>query len=166
MNYFGFDSFALLSPEIGKLKSFLDLDYVKVAKGSNHNHQAWVGGYLDHVLETMNIALWLYTTSPRRLPFKLSDAILVMFLHDFEKPYKGSTASLNTKEERRNFRDVLIFAMGIELTEEQKNAILYVEGEHDYSNTERRMNELAAFCHMCDIASARLWPNLGKEHTW
>jgi len=29
----------------------------KTAKGSSHNHQAWLGGYWDHVVETMNIAV-------------------------------------------------------------------------------------------------------------
>ena len=164
MNYLGFKEFFDIIP-LGSLKSFLDLDFVKQAKGSNHNHQTWEGGYLDHVLETMNIARWLYTTSPRKLPFKLGDALLVMFLHDFEKPYKEKN-SWQTKEERRKFRDFLIESLGIVISEEQRLALLYVEGEHDYSNTERKMNELAAFCHCCDIFSARLWHNQGKEHDW
>ena len=41
----------------------------EIARGSSHNHQAWDGGYLDHVVETLNIAFWLVTTSPRPLPF-------------------------------------------------------------------------------------------------
>ena len=30
------------------------------ARGSSHNHQAWEGGYLDHLTEIMNIAMVLY----------------------------------------------------------------------------------------------------------
>src|SRR5208282_6376755 len=52
------------------------------AKGSSKNHQAWEGGYISHVVETMNIAKWLYRTSPRRLSFTLAEALEVMFLHD------------------------------------------------------------------------------------
>jgi hypothetical protein len=29
-------------------------------QGSTHNHQAWRGGYLDHVAEVMNIAVVLF----------------------------------------------------------------------------------------------------------
>ena len=60
------------------------------AAGSSSNHQAWEGGYLDHVAETMNIARWLYGCSPRNFPFRLSDALVVMFLHDIEKPFKDT----------------------------------------------------------------------------
>ncbi len=60
------------------------------AAGSSHNHQAWEGGYLDHVTEVMNLACQLYKTlnSLRKLPFELQEALEVMFLHDIEKPFK------------------------------------------------------------------------------
>src|SRR5271167_3580763 len=60
------------------------------AAGSSHNHQAWEGGYLDHIVETMNIACQLYETlnGARKLPFQLHEALEVMFLHDLEKPFK------------------------------------------------------------------------------
>src|SRR5258708_4498810 len=59
-------------------------------QGSTNNHQNWPGGYLDHVTEVMNIAVALYPlyASIRRLPFSLSDAPLVLYLHDVEKPWK------------------------------------------------------------------------------
>lgn len=143
------------------------------APGSSHNHQAWEGGYLNHVVETMNIAFWLYTTSPRPLPFSLSDVLEVMFLHDLEKPWKhtkhhGEILSLTSKSERRSFRDGLISQYGIELSEEQKNALRYVEGipDSEYVPGERIMGEMAAFCHCCDILSARLWHDKGREGAW
>jgi hypothetical protein len=161
------DSLLGMIPEVaGKLKAFTESALCKDTAGSSYNHQAWKGGYLDHVVETMNIACWLYETSPRVLPFKLEDALVVMFLHDIEKPFKGEH-TWPTKEARRQFRETFIQQNQVGLTEEQQNALRYVEGEYDdYSNTERKMGPLAAFCHCADVMSARLWFNQGKEPTW
>lgn len=134
-------------------------DVLKAAQGSSHNHQAWPGGYLDHVSETMTIASALYhaMTKIRPLPFLLSDALVIMFLHDIEKPFKVKGEKLS-KKERRQQRESIVKWYGFELTPEQQNAMLYVEGEHDDYRADRRvMNELAGFCHMCDVASARVW---------
>jgi len=162
------------------------------AKGSSGNHQAWEGGYIGHIVETMNIAKWLYRTSPRTLPFKLADALEIMFLHDLEKPFKespdtptligswnllltmanydqgGIRVSLSPKQFRREFRNQLICKYGIQLSPEQENALRYVEGvpDSEYTPHERTMNELAAFCHCCDILSARLWFDRGLEGVW
>lgn len=134
------------------------------AWGSSHNHQAWLGGYLDHVTEVLNTALLLYETmdAQRRLPFTFGDAVLVLYLHDVEKPWKGEVKFAD-KVARRAFRRQLLIEHGIVLTAEQQNALRYVEGEgDDYSGQRRVMNELAAFCHICDVASARIWFN----HPW
>jgi len=145
------------------------------ARGSTHNHQAWKGGYLDHVRETMNIACQLYRTlnGLRKLPFQLSDALEVMFLHDIEKPFKQEGFLVDsegnkveaTKANREQFRRNLIVKYDIKLTEEQDNAMKYVEGVPDnvYTPNFRIMRELAAFCHCCDILSARLWHDRGQE---
>jgi hypothetical protein len=130
------------------------------ARGSSHNHQAWDGGYMDHVREVMNIAVVLYNSlNPlRSLPFSLADALIVMFLHDIEKPWKHEFKLI--KSERPGFRQKMLDQYGIVLTEDQARAFKYVEGENeDYTPDRRIMNELGAFCHMCDIASARLWHN-------
>lgn len=131
----------------------------ETAWGSSHNHQAWEGGYLDHVVEVMTIAHTLYFSllDIRSLPFKLSDAFLVLFLHDLEKPWKKELG-LKTKAEKRKFREDKIKEYNIILTLEQQNALLYVEGEgDDYRSDKRVMNELATFCHICDVTSARIW---------
>jgi len=156
------DELLSLIPEVsGRLKDLTETDVFKIATGSSHNHQSWEGGYLDHV------ACWLYQTSPRNLPFKLEEALLVLFLHDIEKPFKGIAGSMwKTKDDRRAFRETVIQQNQITLNGEQRNALLYVEGEHDYSNTERKMHPLAAFCHICDIASARIWWYQGEERRW
>jgi len=131
------------------------------APGSSHNHQAWPGGYLDHVLEVMNIATALYASLSewRSLPFKLPDALLVLFLHDLEKPWKKDF-DLKAKTARALFREKKIAEYEFALTPEQQNALAYVEGEgDDYSSSQRVMNEMAAFCHACDVISARIWHN-------
>jgi len=147
------------------------------AWGSTHNHQAWPGGYLEHVRDVMNIAVELHDTLSgfRFLPFSLSDALLVLFLHDIEKPWKHDYHKLVyenigfgtgpdncglewNKRTRTIVRNILLRAHKFELTQEQENAMRYVEGEgSDYSSKRRVMNELAAFCHMCDVASARIF---------
>lgn len=131
-----------------------------LSPGSTHNHQAWPGGYLDHVHDTMMTAVRLYTALPQPLPFNLNDAVLVLFLHDVEKPwrYVEPVENMASKEARRLFRVLTIAQAGIALTNAQANALYYVEGEGaDYRSDRRVMNELAAFCHMCDVASARIY---------
>jgi hypothetical protein len=60
------------------------------AQGSRYNHQAWPGGYIDHVTETMNLARVFYQAlnEHRGLPFSLSDALIALFFHDIEKPFR------------------------------------------------------------------------------
>lgn len=140
-----------------------------ISKGSQHNHQAWDGGYIDHVVETMNIARLLYHTmnDKRKLPFTLSEALVVMFLHDIEKAFPVRISELmensvyftrpkaKSKIKYRILHEENIWEY---LNDEQKNALDTCEGENDsYSNSQRIMHELGAFCHMCDVASARLW---------
>ena len=61
------------------------------AKGSKTKHQEWKGGYLDHITDCMNYARLFFgalESTRRPLPFSLSDALLVLYLHDVEKPFK------------------------------------------------------------------------------
>lgn len=152
-------------------------DMFRIARGSqNTKHQPWVGGYLDHVTDTMNLAILFYgslSATGRPLNFTLSDSLLVMFLHDLEKPFKqvkGRELGLYDSSGKKDnsaikmFREDLFKKYKLELTEQQVNAIRYVEGENeDYHPTERVMNELSAFCHLCDIWSARGWYNFPAE---
>lgn len=138
-------------------------------QGSTHNHQNWSGGYFDHVQEAMNIAVMLYSqlSGRRPLPFNRSDLLLVVFLHDLEKPWRfelGKDGELRNKPEldskaaHHEFRMRKIAEYGISLTPEHINGLKYVEGEiHDYSSRERKMSPLAAVAHMCDVCSARVW---------
>jgi hypothetical protein len=146
----------------------------QVVQGSTNNHQAWAGGYFDHVQEVMNIAIVLYNKlhEIRELPFTESDTLLILFLHDIEKPWKYElkdgilfhVPSLETKDQAHEFRAAKLREYGIVLTEEQQNALRYVEGEfEDYSSRRRVMGPLAALCHMADVASARIWFDHPKE---
>lgn len=147
----------------------------EMARGSTHNHQTWDGGYIDHVTDGMNFGRHLYPfmmSFGRPLPFSLSDALLVFFLHDLEKPWRilvneagdaTNREGLSTKEEFKAFREAKLVEYGIMLTSEQLNGLTYVEGEYkDYSSLHRVMNELAAFCHMLDNWCARGWHDYPK----
>ena len=152
----------------------------KTVQGSTHNHQAWRGGYWNHIQEVMNIAIVLYhpLDELRTHPFTLGEALLVLFLHDIEKPWAFELTAecelqrkkgFDTKADAHAFRAMKLKEYGIELLPNQLNAIKYVEGEHnDYTNKRRVMNELAMFCHMCDGWSARGWHNrpLAENETW
>lgn len=152
----------------------------QTVQGSTNNHQNWLGGYFDHVQEVMNIAVVLYERFGllRPLPFSLSDLLLVLYLHDIEKPWKYELRedgglyhkpSFETKEDSQRFRMVKLKECGIALTPEQENGLKYVEGEHDdYTNRRRVMGPLACLAHMCDVASARLWFNhpMSESDPW
>jgi hypothetical protein len=147
-------------------------DLFRSARGSSHNHQAWVGGYADHVREVMNVAVVLYDTlgQLRPLPFSLSDALVVLFVHDLEKPWAYEEVGgvwrrrEGLKENAHDFRLAKLAQAGVTLPAELERAVLFVEGEgNHYSNRSRGMSPLAAFCHMCDVASARLWPDYPRE---
>lgn len=117
----------------------------------------------------MNIAVVIYKamSAARPLPFSLSDALLVLFLHDLEKPWRFEAdpqggirqrAGMSTKDEKADFREAKLAEYGIRLTPAQQNAFTYVEGEGaDYRSDARVMNELGGFCHACDVISARVW---------
>lgn len=129
--------------------------------GSSHNHQAWTGGYVGHILETAMIAHLTYEalSQVRPLGFELSDAILGLFLHDLEKPWKyAGLVDLRSNEDRFNFVLSKLNEYGIVLREEHWNAIKYAHGEgDDYSGYRRTQLPLAAFVHCCDTISARIW---------
>lgn len=136
------------------------------AKGSSSNHQAYEGGYFKHIQDCMHICVTLYDSTQRgigRLPFTSSDALLVLFLHDIEKPIKYSDmsmklpfAGLNDHEVRQKLLDMF----DIELKEHHVEALRYIHGEgDDYSKTERVMSPLSAFCHCCDVFSSRVYFN-------
>ncbi len=146
------------------------------AAGSTKSHHAWEGGYRDHVQEVMNLAYILYErlNSERPLTFSLASALLVLFLHDCEKPFKhASDEELKqfpwikkrpTKSDKE-FQKQLIAHYGFVISDDEWNGLKYVEGENeDYIEGERVQGPLAAFCHICDTISARIWFGEPKKH--
>ena len=136
------------------------------APGSSANHQAWPGGFWDHTREVLNLAVVQYRTlsACRPLPFSLSDALLVLAVHDLEKlvryrPDGSADPSLAAKADKAAFRLKLLDRYQVKLTGQQANALRYAEGvrDRDYRPGERTMGPLAAFVHTCDLLSARLW---------
>ncbi len=128
------------------------------AKGSNSNHQAWKGGYLDHIQECFNIADSIYGAlcKIRPLPFKLSECFIVLYFHDIEKIWKYTTNEIIDK--KLYYQTTLQKKYSIVFSEQELNALKYIHGENeDYSGKKRVMNELAAFCHSVDTISARIW---------
>jgi hypothetical protein len=156
--------------------------FFETIPGSTHNHQTFVGGYFSHILDCMNYAYYLYdfdASFGRPLPFSKSDGLLILFLHDLEKPWRievmndgivRNRPGLDTKEAFKEFREKKLEEYGILLTPQLVNAVTYVEGEmNDYSSKYRVMNELAAFCHKVDVHSARIWynyPKISSEDEW
>jgi len=129
------------------------------SKGSAVKHQAWPGGYRDHITEVMRIAVVLYEGSERirPLPFTLSDALFCCFLHDVEKIWKHV---LNEKDKAVIDKDVLLGEQ-FQLNDDHWNAIKYAHGEGgDYHPIERVQGPLAAFVHHCDNHSARIWHDM------
>ena len=62
----------------------------RFARGSSHNHQAWEGGYLDHIADAVrvNLLTWEALNAYRALPFTADSATICLFLHDIEKPFR------------------------------------------------------------------------------
>jgi hypothetical protein len=147
----------------------------ELAPGSGHNHQFWNGGYTDHITETMNIAVQLYGVfdSMRPLPFSLSDSLLVLYLHDFERPWRyikkeGEWTLHPDLADQENqavpFAQSKIEEYGFILDDQIQIALKYIEGEKkDYSPKKRSQTPLAAFAHICDTWSARGWFDFPSE---
>ena len=152
------------------LADFTQLDGVP---GSSYNHQTWRGGYRNHVEEVMNLAYILYPllNGLRRLKFSLDEALFVSFIHDMDKLFryeivdgKMVTKAQYSPESFKNTGRFLKKHYGYALSADEMNALQYVHGEgKDYSSKRRAMNELAAFVHCCDIISARIWFDKGKN---
>lgn len=153
-------------------KIYLDnREIFEFAKGSNVKHHYWEGGYIGHLTEVMNIGVRLYNDLNfcRELPFSLSDVLLILFLHDLEKPWKygGDERKLS---EMKGFSSSKAFVRskmdeyGFELSINQSNAFEYVHGEgDDYHPNRLVQSPLGALVNACDNLSARVWPDFPKE---
>lgn len=140
---------------------------IATSKGSQVKHQAWPGGYQDHLAECFRIAESTFqalTASMRAVPFTLPSALIVLYFHDVEKIWKYTTG-LPANFDKDQFYDVTLPQQyGIVFSPEERNALHYIHGESEaeYSPTERKAGPLAAFCHTADHLSARMWHAEGK----
>lgn len=149
--------------------------YLPKAAGSTRSHHAWDYGYKDHVQEAMNLAVILYErlSAERRLEFTLESALFVLFLHDCEKPFCHATDEQlshfgwitgRPDKSDKTFQQLLIRHYGFIVSDQEQNALTYVEGEHgDYVEGVRTQGPLAAFCHVCDTISARIWHDFPRH---
>lgn len=139
-------------------------DKIEAAKGSSHNHQAWPGGYLDHITDSFRICEVLFSKLSLIRPFppdvNFDSALIVIYFHDIEKIWKYTDGTIIDKEK---WYTEYLPARGITFTETELNALQYIHGENDdYRKDKRVMNELAALCHAADNLSARLWHSQGE----
>ena len=147
-----------------------------IIPGSSHNHQAWVGGYKDHLEEVMNIAYVLYESlnMRRKLDFSLSSGLFLLFLHDMDKVFRYEISSGNVVQKElynvgfvKKITTLIRQKYNYILNKRELNALQYVHGEgKDYSSKKRVMDPLTAFVHCCDIISARIWFDKGKDNLY
>ena len=138
-----------------------NLERFKLSPGSLSKHQTWEGGYLEHLEETMNLGMVFFKVMNdfRKLDFTISDVFLVLFLHDLEKPFRYVEPKIEFKsdEEKQLFIQDIIQKNNIILDEIHENALKYIHGEGESFDRNKRIQmPLAAFCHICDVASARI----------
>lgn len=154
------------------LKIYLDNKGIfEFAKGSNVKHHYWEGGYIGHLTEVMNIAVRLHGNLNlcRKLPFSLSDILLILFLHDLEKPWKYGGDSERVEEvglfsSSKDFVKSKVDEYGFELSVDCLNALEYTHGEgDDYHPSRLVQSPLGALVGACDNLSARVWPDFPKE---
>ena len=156
-------------------------DIFEAAAGSGHNHQAWAGGYADHLAECLRVNEITYEalSQVRPLGFTKSSAAICLFLHDIEKPFRYGPADdprcapwqarFNGKpyptweDAKWEIIDHLQKIYGFVLSDDEVNAIKYTHGEgSDHRKDMRVARPLAAHVHHCDNTSARVWPEDGR----
>jgi hypothetical protein len=99
----------------------------------------------------------------------LSDVLLILYLHDLEKPWKYAwneeqKAELKSFWDYKNFIKSKINEYWFKLTTEHWNGLKYIHWEwEDYDPKTRIQWPLAAFVHVCDTISARIWFDFPKD---
>lgn len=144
-------------------------DLICKAKGSKSKHQAWEGGYVDHLVECMNIGEVMYRALQeeiRPVEFPWASVVKVLYFHDVEKIFKYN--DLKDEEITPFISEAVNDKFGfyddylsdepylIDFTDEEYNALEHIHGEKTYGEN-RIIEPLGAFCHCCDMLSARMW---------
>ncbi len=154
-------------------------DLFHFAAGSSHNHQAWEGGYADHIAEILRINIVLYDSlnALRLLNFSKDSAAIVLFLHDAEKPFRygpkddgrchpwreKAVSGVDWEQLKHEIIAKWQEEYGFSLFDDEYNALIYTHGEgDDYRKDKRVACPLAAYVHHCDNTSARIYYNDGQ----
>lgn len=137
-----------------------------------------IGGWWDRTVEGMNVAVALYPILDARRPhpFSLSDALVVLFMRDVEKPWeledidgkKMHRINMMTKDEQHIFRMDIAKRWGIPLSSDQLQAIQYSNDDHCDYTPQGVETRLAVFAYLCDYWCAEGWPDypLEKNDPW
>lgn len=136
-------------------------DAIYSAKGSAFNHQSWEGGYVEHLYQCFQLAEFYYRLKYEfgGIPFSKQSVYTVLYFHDIEKIFKHNKPSVLIDKDMWLY-GILHENFGISFSKEEKNALKYIHGEgYEYSKTEKKMQPLAAFCHIVDVTSARIYFN-------
>lgn len=137
--------------------------------GARKKHQAWDGGYLDHVVYATNYGIALHNLHKQigfQPDYSESDIAIVMLLHDFGKVARyrkvenGWDYVENPNQAEHDFFNHIIESHNFQLTAIQMNALEFVHGEGSkYTQKRRLMLPLATICHQADIWTARDCPD-------
>ena len=173
---------ALDDPRCATLLKIYDdyQDLFHMTEGSSHNHQAWGGGYADHIAECLRVNEITYDalSQLRTLPFTKASAAIVLFFHDIEKPFKygpeddprcavWQNKQADTQKDWEEMKwDILqhfCAEYGLVLSADEQNGLKYTHGEGDDHRKDARVScPLAAHAHHCDNTSARIWFDEGR----
>lgn len=140
-----------------------------IIPASRIKHQDWAGGYLDHIIEGMNITDQLYDlfNGLRALPFTKGEAIFLFFIHDFDKLLRFSNTGEQvkyTEDYPEIVKEHLKVNYDYSLNEAELYCLKYVHGEgQDHRPGKRIMSPLTALVHLADVTSARIWFDYGKD---
>ncbi|MEM6252260.1 MAG: hypothetical protein AAF821_05000 [Cyanobacteria bacterium P01_D01_bin.156] len=134
--------------------------------GSKSKHQAWPGGYMDHLTETFRMVETMYEglSKLHPLPFSRDSAIIVLYYHDVEKIWKYTVGLPKDFDKGTFLFETLATDYKIKFSPAEVNALRYIHGEPEaeYNPDTRLMGPLAAFCHSIDTMSARMWHHEGQ----
>lgn len=155
-------------------------DLFHYAAGSTFNHQAWEGGYADHIVECLRINDITYDAlkTIRPLNFTKASAAIVLFFHDIEKPFRyGKKTDARCVPWQKKFQDAphawenakweilsdIQKSYGLKFSDDEINGLKYTHGEgNDHRKDARIASPLAAHVHHCDNTSARIWFDDGQ----
>jgi len=147
------------------------LDKYPNPTGTIYDDNSYESDYYKHMSDILDYAskMFKHLLLKVKLEFSLSDAILVLFLHDIVTTIKYTPVLTKTgvidengmiEEEIYEYEtasydeiiEILINKFNIKLTEEHKLVLKHIHGEgEDYRKNKKILSPLSAFCHSCEL---------------